>query len=128
VLFKAKLDAAKGEQWLDYRDQNFPGRAGWKEIIATADPNVQLTSSSVAGADRSRQLSDYPTDLLNSPPQQLTAQIGFLAQSAPPAVASVKNTVASTKPLEPPPPEQAAALRCNSPPTSKRRRAIPLPK
>ena len=114
VLFKAKLDAAKGEQWLDYRDQNFPGRAGWKEIIATADPNVQLTSSSVAGADRSRQLSDYPTDLLNSPPQQLTAQIGFLAQSAPPAVASVKNTVASTKPLEPPPPEPAPAPRTDS--------------
>ena len=114
VLFKAKLDAAKAEQWLDYRDQNFPGRAGWKEIIATADSNVQLTSSSVPDADRSRQLSDYPTDLLNSPPQQLTAQIGFLAQSAPPAVASVKNTVASTKPLEPPPPEPAPAPRTDS--------------
>ena len=81
VLLKAQLDAANGQQWIEYRDENFPGRAGWKEIIATADSNVQLTSSSVPGADRSRQLSDYPTDLLNSPPQQLTAQIGFIAQS-----------------------------------------------
>ena len=103
-----------GEQWLEYRDENFPGRAGWKEIIATADANVKLTSSSVPGADRSRQLSDYPTDLLNSPPQQLTAQIGFIAQSAAPAVASVKNTVAIAKPLAPPPTEPARAPRTDS--------------
>ena len=114
VLFKAQLDAANGEQWIEYRDENFPGRAGWKEIIATADANVKLIDSSVPGADRSRQLSDYPTDLLNSPPQQLTAQIGFIAQSAPPAVASVKNNAAIAKPLAPPPPEPARAPRPES--------------
>ena len=114
VLFKARLDAANGQQWIEYRDENFPGRAGWKEIIATADSNVQLTSSSVPGADRSRQLSDYPTDLLNSPPQQLTAQIGFVAQSVSPAVTSVKNTVAIAKPLAPAPAEPAPAPRTES--------------
>jgi nickel/cobalt exporter len=62
---------------LNYRDGNFPGRAGWKEIIAMAASGVKLLSSSVPEADRSARLSDYPTDLLNSPPQQLAAQISF---------------------------------------------------
>ena len=114
VLFKAQLDAANGEQRLEYRDQNFPGRAGWKEVIATADAKVKLVNSSVPGTDRSRQLSDYPTDLLNSPPQQLTAHIGFISHSASPVVASVKNTAAVAKPLAPPPPEPARAPRTES--------------
>jgi ABC-type nickel/cobalt efflux system permease component RcnA len=116
MLVKAKLDGASmnQEQAVDYRDDNFPGRAGWKEIIATADPNVKLMNSSVPGTDRSRQLSDYPIDLLNSPPQQLTAQIGFISQSAWPSVASVKNTVAIAKPLPLPPAEPTRVPRMDS--------------
>ena len=90
MLFKAKLDGASmgEEQSLDYRDGNFPGRAGWKEIIAVADAGLKLTHSSVPGTDRSRQLSDYPTDLLNSPPQQLEARINFTVGTVSPAEAS----------------------------------------
>src|ERR1700733_5962902 len=40
-----------------YQDDNFAGRAGWKEIVVTADPAVQLTASSAPEADRSAQLS-----------------------------------------------------------------------
>jgi len=42
-----------------------------------AAPGVKLLSSSVPETDRSARLSDYPTDLLNSPPQQLAAQMKF---------------------------------------------------
>ena len=38
---------------LDYRDLNFPGRAGWKEVIAVGEGGVALTSSSVPQRDRS---------------------------------------------------------------------------
>jgi ABC-type nickel/cobalt efflux system permease component RcnA len=62
---------------LRYRDTNFAGRAGWKEIIATAGQGVMLLQSSVPERDRSRALSDYPTDLLNSPPQDLEAHVVF---------------------------------------------------
>ena len=37
-----------------------------------------ISDSSVAETDRSAQLSDYPTDLLNSPPQDLEARISFV--------------------------------------------------
>ncbi len=65
-----------------YQDDNFAGRAGWKEIVVTADPAVQLTASSAPEADRSAQLSNYPTDFLNSPPQDLKANFSF-SQSVP---------------------------------------------
>lgn len=81
ILFKASLNgnSASGTQLLDFRDGNFPGRAGWKEIVAMADASVMLIDISVPRLDRSRQLSDYPTDLLDSPPQQLDARVSFLA-------------------------------------------------
>lgn len=79
-VYKGKLTAVSGGDYsLSYRDGNFPGRAGWKEIVAVAAPGVRLLSSSVPETDRSARLSDYPTDLLNSPPQQLAAQMSFAA-------------------------------------------------
>ena len=64
---------------LHYRDANFSGRAGWKEIVATADSAIKLTASSAPATDRSAQLSNYPTDLLNSPPQDVEATLSFSA-------------------------------------------------
>jgi ABC-type nickel/cobalt efflux system permease component RcnA len=79
ILYKGKLIGnSKGGQFtLNYRDANFAGRAGWKEVIAVAEPGVRIVSSSVPEVDRSSQLSDYPTDLLNSPPQDLEARVAF---------------------------------------------------
>lgn len=68
--------AARSATELQYADNNYPGHAGWKEIIAIA-PAARLLHSSVPQTDRSRALSDYPTDLLNSPPQDLSASIKF---------------------------------------------------
>ncbi len=61
---------------LEYSDNNYPGHAGWKEIVAVG-PAANLISSSVPQTDRSAELSNYPTDLLNSPPQDLSAAIQF---------------------------------------------------
>src|ERR1700733_102475 len=63
---------------LQYADDNFPGHAGWKEIVAVASPAASFISSSVPQTDRSAGLTNYPTDLLNSPPQQLSAAIQSL--------------------------------------------------
>ncbi len=65
-----------------YRDSNFAGHAGWKEIVVTADPALALTASSAPTTDRSAQLSNYPTDLLSSPPQNLDATFTFVAPFA----------------------------------------------
>src|ERR1700739_2282186 len=59
---------------LHYVDNNFPGRAWWKEIVALSSGGA-LVRSSVPAVDRSQELSNYATDLLNSPPQVLEAWV-----------------------------------------------------
>lgn len=60
---------------IHYRDNNFPERAGWKEVIASSGSGATVIKSSVPGQDRSLELTNYPTDLLHSPPQTLDANI-----------------------------------------------------
>jgi ABC-type nickel/cobalt efflux system permease component RcnA len=76
-VYQAAYPADGASGTLQYADNNFPGHAGWKEIVAVADPAGSLTSSSVPRTDRSAELTNYPTDLLNSPPQDLSAAIQF---------------------------------------------------
>ena len=73
-VYQAAYPADGASGTLQYADNNFPGHAGWKEIVAVGN---NLTSSSVPRADRSAELTNYPTDLLNSPPQDLSAAIQF---------------------------------------------------
>jgi ABC-type nickel/cobalt efflux system permease component RcnA len=78
-LFRAPLENAtrSATRQLHYRDGNFPERAGWKEVVAEGIDGVMITTSSVPERDRSQQLSNYPSDLLNSPPQVLEAGVTF---------------------------------------------------
>jgi ABC-type nickel/cobalt efflux system permease component RcnA len=59
---------------LQYADNNYSGHSGWKEIVALASAG-SLLHSSVPATDRSGELSNYPTDLLTSPPQDLEASL-----------------------------------------------------
>jgi ABC-type nickel/cobalt efflux system permease component RcnA len=79
VVYRAALDAraVQPQNHLVYRDGNYPERAGWKEVIAGTGPRVAVLEASVPERDRSRALADYPTDLLNSPPQDLEAAVTF---------------------------------------------------
>ena len=93
AVYSAPLGAGRTrEATLRYADENYAGRAGWKEVIVTAGPGVTLIASTAPQTDRSRQLSDYPTDLLDSPPQDVEARVTFRAEptslaAAPPAPA-----------------------------------------
>lgn len=60
-----------------YVDTNFEGRAGWKEIVVSGDGSVVIGESSPSGVDRSRRLMSYPDNMMNSPPQDLTARFIF---------------------------------------------------
>jgi ABC-type nickel/cobalt efflux system permease component RcnA len=59
---------------LRYTDVNYAGQTGWKEIVAHSSAGP-LLNSSVPSKDRSGELSNYPTDLLTSPPQDLEATV-----------------------------------------------------
>jgi nickel/cobalt exporter len=104
---------------LDYLDKNFPGHSGWKEIVVTHDDRVSLVRSSAPATDRSAQLSNYPTDLLNSPPQDLEAAVAFSlpplsptpqAESKPIAAPVMASASAPSHRTEPRATEKSVAL------------------
>jgi ABC-type nickel/cobalt efflux system permease component RcnA len=65
VVIKADAPLEAGK--IEYRDLNFPGRAGWKEIVVDRGPQES--------DDISRALTVYPTDPSITPPQDLTATV-----------------------------------------------------
>jgi nickel/cobalt transporter (NicO) family protein len=62
---------------LDYRDDNYSDRVGWKEIVVRPAQGVEVSSSSVASDDISSELTSYPSDLLSSPLDVSTASVSY---------------------------------------------------
>ncbi len=123
VVYRAALPRGDGPSTavLGYRDGNYPERAGWKEIVATAAPGVTLVASTVPEHDRSRELSDYPTDPAEVPPQALEAQVVFARATVPTPVATLAPP--ARRPENPGPPGSEGAAP--SPPARTRRASPP---
>lgn len=81
-VYRAALPEAEKYQ-LSYQDTNFAGRAGWKEIVISVSPEVHVADGIVLRPDRSSMLSNYPTDPLDDPPQDLSATIAFRVIAPP---------------------------------------------
>jgi ABC-type nickel/cobalt efflux system permease component RcnA len=80
ILYRARLDAASTVR-IEYRDANYAERAGWKEIVAVSGPGRRIAESSVPAEDRSAELTDYPADLLSSPPQTVEAHVAAIPEA-----------------------------------------------
>ena len=91
VRYRAHIDESSNVR-IDYHDRNYAERAGWKEIIAVSGPEVRIVESSVPDRDRSGELSDYPTDLLSSPPQTAEAHVAAIWTRSTPADAAIPST------------------------------------
>jgi nickel/cobalt transporter (NicO) family protein len=91
-LLRNQEKASSGQYALYYRDGNFPHRAGWKEVVANAGSGVTIVNATVPANDRSSQLSNYPTDLLNSPPLNLEATVNLRWE---PVIADVRTASAA---------------------------------
>ncbi len=79
---RGRIGVDAGTHKLSYSDNNFSGRAGWKEIVAPAE-GVAILNGSASRTDRSQELSNYSSDELNSPPQQVAASFEFTVSAAP---------------------------------------------
>ncbi len=66
---------------LRYRDTNFAGRVGWREIVISPNRGAAVSSSSVPGKSISGELLAYPEDLLKSPPDVSVATARLRAGS-----------------------------------------------
>jgi nickel/cobalt transporter (NicO) family protein len=60
---------------ITYRDDNYAGRLGWKEVVARASHGAELTRSTVPARSISDGLLAYPKSLLQSPLDFTSASI-----------------------------------------------------
>jgi len=113
VVLRASLhdEQLAGINNLRYIDRNYPEHAGWKEIIASS-VEMKILSSDVPREDRSAQLTNYPTDLLSSPPQQLEALVAFRAAPFTPETTHAESRQ-QQRDLKPTTPEPAMRLTPN---------------
>lgn len=91
VFSSPPLKAAGARARLVYRDTNFAGRIGWKEIVVRAEAGAKVVSSSVPAESVSRETLAYPKELLRSPLDVTEATASFVpgsAAGAPPKVLS----------------------------------------
>jgi ABC-type nickel/cobalt efflux system permease component RcnA len=99
----ARLTAGK----IAYSDRNFPGRAGWKEIVIDHDPDAILHSASRGAVDISHALTVYPSDPSITPPQDLDATVEWspkpavITTAAAPAPAPAPTPFAAQQPTAP---------------------------
>jgi nickel/cobalt exporter len=64
-----------GDSAVRYRDANYTGRIGWKEITVRPSSGARVHSSSVPSKSISSELLAYPKDLLQSPLDVVSAQL-----------------------------------------------------
>jgi len=67
-----------GRQSATYRDGNYPGRLGWKEIVVQPVAGATLLTSSAPDRSISNELRRYPQDMLTSPLDVTRASFTFI--------------------------------------------------
>ena len=75
VLLASPLLARGGT--LVFRDRNYRGRIGWKEIVVQAGSGARVSGSSAPSSSVSHELLSYPKDLLRSPLDVTEATAGL---------------------------------------------------
>lgn len=87
---------------LTFRDANFPGRIGWKEITAVGAEGAALTGSTVPTESVSDELRTYPQDLLSSPldvtSMGATVAPGASGPAPAPITSDTATSVSSSRP------------------------------
>lgn len=66
--------AATARMRIAYRDDNYPDRTGWKEVVVTDGPGGQVSEATSPATDMSRELTVYPADPTVPPPQRTEAE------------------------------------------------------
>ncbi len=83
---------------VEYRDDNYPGRIGWREITAVGEDGAALTRSSVPAQSISDSLLSYPVDMLSSPLHVTQATVAFAPGVSAPAPSQPAGPVSSARP------------------------------
>src|SRR6266508_2382245 len=73
LRFEAIFAAGRSGSSIGFRDTNFAGRIGWREVVVRAERGARILSASVPADSASDALRAYPRDLLSEPLQVSSA-------------------------------------------------------
>lgn len=107
ITTRLRLNAEPGR--LEYEDRNFPGRAGWKEIVVRSAKDARIDVASQGSEDRSNALTAYPQDPTVAPPQDLRANVDWVSTGPVPVITAHKPKLIQTIPQPSGPPAAAPA-------------------
>jgi nickel/cobalt exporter len=111
------LHPISGGVSVQFKDENYAARTGWKEIIAVSGGGITLLDSSASSKDRSRQLTTYPTDA--APPQDTEASFKVIWGSGGAIASSI-----SKEPVTPSPQPETVGQKPTSTPRDAFTQAI----
>jgi ABC-type nickel/cobalt efflux system permease component RcnA len=77
IDYRAALGPLQERNLVEYSDNNFSERAGWREIIAAATDTYPILDSTVPLNDQSGELTSYPSEATIAPPQVSRARFTF---------------------------------------------------
>ena len=69
--------APVGHMSIEYRDENYADRIGWREVLVRPAQGVTVSHSNVASQDISSELTSYPDNLLSSPLDVTAATVSY---------------------------------------------------
>ena len=75
--FEAQPPAPDATGQLAVQDRTDDGHIGWREVTISADAGVAIVSSTVPSVSRSAELTRYPVDSLQSPPDVRSGSATF---------------------------------------------------
>lgn len=76
---------------IQYRDDNYRERLGWREIVAKPVGDVAITQSNVRTTETSDELRKYPEDLLSNPLSDREASLTVTRNPNPTVAASTES-------------------------------------
>ena len=91
----------------EYADNNYPTRAGWREVVIAAGDGADVAKASNGSTDVSRGLTSYPQDPTKAPPQDTHGWFEWRPVSSP--VTRVRKPVIEAAPAAAPPVAAQAA-------------------
>ena len=91
ALYETPPLTASAPLALAFRDTNYAGRIGWREVVLASDSGTRVVSSTAPSVSRSDELRAYPKELLRSPLDVTQARATFVpgrGSGTPPALLS----------------------------------------
>ncbi|MEP7214419.1 MAG: high-affinity nickel-transporter [Acidobacteriota bacterium] len=87
----ADVEPRDPENKINFRNDNYPERIGWREIVVNRVAGVEVFNSSAFGSGVTDELNAYPQESLSSPLDERAAEFSFALGSLPVGAKLLRN-------------------------------------